>query len=203
MVSQGLTDIDTLALAVRDRESRRLIVEAITAYRGGALRSSIMSTWIAVAYDIISKARELGSQGEAAPKAFIDELDAAIARHEVRKLQAIESDLLKTANEQLQLFTPHEYEALRRLQEDRNLCAHPAFVVEDELYQPTLELVRSHIVHALQHLLIHAPLQGKSAVARFEADVLSPSFPQLSEDIGIYLRSKYLDRAKDVLVTNL
>lgn len=203
MVSQGLTDIDTLALAVRDRESRRLIVEAITAYRGGALRSSIMSTWIAVAYDIISKARELASQGEAAPKAFIDELDAAIARHEVRKLQAIESDLLKTANEQLQLFTPHEYEALRRLQEDRNLCAHPAFVVEDELYQPTLELVRSHIVHALQHLLIHAPLQGKSAVARFEADVLSPSFPQLSEDIGIYLRSKYLDRAKDVLVTNL
>ena len=52
--SLGLTDIDMLALSVRDRESRRLIGEAITAYRGGALRSALMSTWIAVAYDIIA-----------------------------------------------------------------------------------------------------------------------------------------------------
>ncbi len=203
MVGQGLTDIDTLCLAVRDRESRRLISEAITAYRGGALRSAIMSTWIAVAYDIISKARELAAQGEAASKVFIDELDLAIDHRDVRKLQSIESDLLNIANDKLLLLAPHEYDALKRMQEDRNLCAHPAFVVEDELYQPTPELVRAHHVHALQYLLVHAPLQGKSAVARFEADVLSPSFPTSSQDIGMYVRSKYLDRAKDVLVTNL
>jgi hypothetical protein len=203
MVGQGLTDIDTLCLAVRDRESRQLISEAITAYRGGALRSAIISTWIAVAYDIISKARELAAQGEVAPKAFIDELDRAIENHDVRKLQSIESDLLKIANDKLLLLAPHEYDALRRLQEDRNLCAHPAFVVEDKLYQPTPELVRAHHIHALQHLLVHAPLQGKSAVARLEADILSPSFPTSSQDIGTYLRSKYLDRAKDVLVTTL
>jgi len=203
MLSQALTDIDAHSLAVRDRESRRLILEAIAAYRGGALRSAIASTWIAVAYDIISKARELAAQGEAAAKAFADDLDAAIMRKDVRKLQTIESALLATANDQLQLFAPHEFEAMRRLQADRNLCAHPAFVVEDELYQPTQELVRSHIVHALQYLLIHAPLQGKSAVTRFEADILSPSFPGLATDIGTFLRSKYLDRAKDVLVANL
>ena len=46
MSIQAVTDIDVLALAVRDRESRRLIEEAITAYRGGALRSAIMSVWI-------------------------------------------------------------------------------------------------------------------------------------------------------------
>jgi hypothetical protein len=63
--------------------------------------------------------------------------------------------------------------------------------------------VRSHIVHALQHLLIHAPLQGKSAISRFVADVVSTSFPINSDDIGAYIRAKYLDRAKDVLVTNL
>lgn len=203
MIGQGLTDVDTLCLAVRDRESRRLISEAITAYRGGALRSAIMSTWIAVAYDIISKARELAAQGEAAPKAFIDELDLAIDHRDVRKLQGIESDLLNIANDKLLLLAPHEYDALRRMQEDRNLCAHPAFIVEDELYQPTPELVRAHHIHALQYLLVHAPLQGKSAVARFEADVLSPSFPTSSQDISTYVRSKYLDRAKDVLVTNL
>jgi hypothetical protein len=203
ITGQGLSDIDAMALAVRDRESRRLIVEAITAYRGGALRSAIISTWIAVSFDIIAKARELASQGEAAPKAFVHDLDSAIANNDVRKLQIIESDLLKTANEGLQLFAPHEFNTLQRLQNDRNLCAHPAFIVEDELYQPTLELVRSHIVHALLYLLIHAPLQGKSAIARFDADIVSASFPTNNTDIGTYIRAKYLDRAKEVFIVNL
>ncbi|QVL49518.1 MAG: hypothetical protein KFB96_03115 [Thiocapsa sp.] len=203
MFSQELTDIDSLALGVRDRESRRLIMEAIAAYRGGALRSAIMSTWIAIVYDIISKARELATQGEADPQAFVTELDKAIAADDLRKLQRIESNILETSNDRLQLLAPHEYDALKRLQDDRNLCAHPAFVFDDELYQPSLELARSHIVHALQHLLVHAPLQGKSAVARFDADLLSASFPVLPDAIGRYLRVKYLDRAKDVLVINL
>jgi|AMWB02.1.fsa_nt_gi hypothetical protein len=203
MVSQGLTDIDSLCLSVRDRESRRLISEAVTAYRGGAFRSAIMSTWIAVAYDIISKARELAAQGEAVPKAFVDELDSAIASSDIPRRQNIERQLLTTANERLQLLAPHEFEALSRLYSDRHLCAHPAFVADDELFQPTPEQVRTHIIHALQYLLVHAPLQGKSAVTRFEADVLSPSFPTSSQDIGAYVRSKYLDRAKDVLVSNL
>lgn len=202
-VSVGHSDIDSLVLAVRDRESRLLIGEAITAYRGGALRSAIMSTWIAVAYDIIAKARELAGQGEAAPRAFVADLDAAIAAKDKRKLQTIESELLDKANSDLQLLAPHEYSALGRLRDDRHLCAHPAFVVEDELFQPSPELVRAHIVHALQHLLIHAPLQGKSAIARFDADLLGPAFPATPEDIGAFLRARYLDRAKDVLVVNL
>lgn len=199
----GLSDIDTLALAVRDRESRRLIGEAITAYRGGALRSALMSTWIAVAYDIIAKARELAAQGEAGAKAFAKELDDAIAAKSIPKLQSIESTLLTKANSDLQLLAPHEHAALSRLQEDRHLCAHPAFVVEDQLYQPSPELVRAHIVHALQHVLVHAPLQGKSAIARFDADLLGPAFPVTADDIGTFVRTKYLDRAKDVLVVNL
>ena len=113
----ALTDIDALALAVRDQESRRLIAEAITAYRGGALRSAIMSTWIAVAFDIIAKARELAAQGEAAPKAFVQDLDSAMANRDIKKMQTIESDLLKIANDQLQLFAPHELDALERLAE--------------------------------------------------------------------------------------
>ena len=199
----GLSDIDVLALSVRDRQSRRLIGEAITAYRGGALRSALISTWISVAYDITAKARELAGQGEAAPKAFVNQLDEAIDTNDKRKLQAIEAELLTKANSEFQLLAPHEYNALARLQEDRHLCAHPAFVVTDELYQPSPELVRAHIVHALQHLLVHAPLQGKSAIRRFETDLLSPSFPVTAEEIGGFLRTRYLNRAKDVLVTNL
>ncbi len=90
LAGQSLTDIDAMVLAVRDGESRRLITEAITAYRSGALRSAIMSTWIAVAYDIIAKARELAAQGEPAPKAFVDDLDLAITHKAISKLQRIE-----------------------------------------------------------------------------------------------------------------
>lgn len=203
MTSLGLTDIDSLYLAVRDDQSRRLIHEAVTAYRGGALRSAILSTWIAVAYDIIAKARELAAQGEDAPQAFITELDAAIAGNDIPKRQNLERQLLDTANAKLQLLAPHEYDALKRLFEDRHLCAHPAFIADDQLFQPTPELVRTHLVHALQYLLIHAPLQGKSAVTRFEVDLLSASYPASGPAIGRYLRARYLDRAKDALVVNL
>ncbi len=199
----GLLDIDVLALSVRDRESRRLIDEAMTAYRGGALRSALMSTWIAVAYDLISKARELAALRDPAATAFVRELDLAIGAIDKRKLQSIESELLDRANNDLRLLAPHEYTALSRLQEDRHLCAHPAFVVEDELYKPTPELVRAHIAHALQYLLVHAPLQGKSAIERFFVDLVSPSFPLSSDEIGVFVRRRYLDRAKDVLVVNL
>ncbi|MDR3298640.1 MAG: hypothetical protein LBU43_01225 [Candidatus Accumulibacter sp.] len=202
-VGQGLTDIDSLVLAVRDPESKRLIGEALSAYRGGALRSAIVSTWIAVDYDIIAKAKELSAHGDAAATAFVQEMEQAIQNNDVRTLQAIESDLLSTVNTKLQLFSPHEHEDLNRLQKDRHLCAHPAFATEDALFQPTPELVRTHITHALKHLLINAPLQGKSAIERFHADLLSPSFPVDSDSIGTFVRTKYLDRAKDVMVVNL
>ena len=203
MATYGVTDIDVLALSVRDRESRRLIVEAITAYRGGALRSAIMSIWISVVHDVFSKARELSGQGDPAAAAFVTTLDAAIEHKSVSQMQAIERDLLHTARENLQLVTQHEFDVLKRIQDDRNLCAHPAFVTEDELFQPAPDLVRSHIVHALQCLLVHAPLQGKSALNRIRVDILSPSYPVTRDSIGTYVAAKYLNRAKDALVTNL
>jgi hypothetical protein len=203
MSIQAVTDIDVLALAVRDRESRRLVEEAITAYRGGAFRSAIMSVWIAVVHDVFSKARELAGQGDAASVAFVGKLDNAIEHKNVVQMQTLERELLDTAKEDLQLVTPHEYETLRRIQDDRHLCAHPAFITEDELFQPSPDLVRSHLVHALQCLLIHAPLQGKSALNRFKADVLSPSFPSTAEGIRTFVSAKYLNRSKDALVANL
>jgi len=201
--TQGLTDIDSLALAVRDPESKRLIIEAISAYRGGAFRSAIVSSWIAVDYDIIVKAKELAAHGDGAATEFVQEIEQAIQNNDVKKMQAIESAVLGTANEKLQLFAPHEFEDLNRLQKDRNLCAHPAFSTNDALFQPTPELVRTHITHALKHLLINAPLQGKSAIERFHADLLSPSFPVDGDNIGTFIRAKYLDRAKNVMVVNL
>ena len=38
---------------------------------------------------------------------------------------------------------------LERLREDRHLCAHPAFSAEALLFEPTPELVRMHLVNAV------------------------------------------------------
>jgi len=203
MSIQAITDIDVLALSVRDRESRRLIEEAFAAYRGGALRSAIMSVWIAVVHDVFSKARELASQGDPSSAEFVTKLDNAIEHKNIVQMQGLEREVLDTAKNELQLVTPYEYEALKRIQDDRHLCAHPAFITEDELFQPSPDLVRSHLVHALQCLLIHAPLQGKSALNRFKADILSLSFPSTQEGIRTFVSAKYLNRSKDALVSNL
>lgn len=203
MSNQAVTDIDVLALSVRDQESRRLIEEAITAYRGGALRSAIMSAWIAVVHDVFSKARELAAQGDAESTTFVAKIDNAIEHKNIVQMQSLERELLETAKDELQLVTPHEHETLKRIQDDRHMCAHPAFITEDELFQPSPDLVRSHLVHALQCLLIHAPLQGKSALNRFKADVLSPSFPSTQDGIRTFVFAKYLNRSKDALVANL
>lgn len=202
-MAQGLTDIDSLFLAVRDAQSKALIADAITAYRGGALRSAIVATWIAVDYDIIAKARELAVSGDAASGVFITELDNAIESRDVKKLQKLEGSVLRTAGKDLQLLTHNEYEDLDRLQRDRHLCAHPAFTDQSTLFQPMPELVRAHIVHALRDLLVNAPLQGKAAIKRFHADLLSPSFPTDADEIGRFIRTKYLDRAKEAMVVNL
>jgi hypothetical protein len=204
-----LVDLDDLVLTVRDRSSRSYILEAVTAYRAEAYRSAIISTWIAVAYDIISKVRELAGQGEPEAQALVTELDDAIERQSqgdlsaIPRLQKVENDLLDRALNKFEFLSRQEHTDLTRLKEDRNLCAHPAFTKQDLLFQPTPELVRSHIVHAVDHLLQHPPVQGKNALARLKQDILQPSFPTEQAAVTAFLRHKYLDHIKQSLLRNV
>lgn len=203
-----LADLDDLVLTVRDRNSRSYISEAVRAYRAGAFRSAIMSTWIAVAYDIISKIRELASQGERAAVTFTTALDAAIQLHEqgnaaaIGQLQTIENDLLRQAHHQYEFLSAQEQVDLLRLKQDRNLCAHPAFTSQTLLFQPSPEVVRVHLVHAIRHLLQHPPVQGQSALARLKADLLQPSFPTDQAAVSEFMRHRYLRHIKDSLLDN-
>ncbi len=198
-----ITDLDELALNVRERTSKSYIIEAINAYRGGAYRSAIISTWIAVSYDLIAKLRELASQGDAAAVSWIGNLDKAILNNQVKALQTLEESILETAQSSFEFFAPHELEDLQRLKKDRNYCAHPAFVAEDLLFQPTPDLVRAHIVHAVIHLLSQEPTQGRKALDRLREDLLRESFPDDIESITIFMNSKYLNRARKSLVESI
>jgi hypothetical protein len=198
-----ITDLDELALKVRDQISRSYILEAIDAYRGGAYRSSIISVWIAVNFDIISKIRELANRGDKMAQDFVNTLDKAIGKRDIKELQSIEENLLHKAEIDYEFVNNQEKCDLDQLKNDRNLCAHPAFVAEDKLFEPEPERVRMHIVHAVKYLLQHPPIQGKSAIERIVRDIKSIGFPDTLEEASIFLNSRYLDSSKKVLVKNI
>jgi hypothetical protein len=84
MNSVRLTELDGLVLTVRDKTSRSYILEAVNAYRGGAYRAAIVAPWIAVAYDIMAKIKELASQGDGQASAFIKQLNNAIRNKNIK-----------------------------------------------------------------------------------------------------------------------
>src|SRR4051794_4312383 len=104
MIQTHLVDLDELVQTVRDINTREYIAEAIGAYRARAYRSAIMGTWVAVAYDIIGKIRELAVQGDATAVTFATSLDDAINKKStnyvraIKTLQGIENDLLNQAH---------------------------------------------------------------------------------------------------------
>ncbi|MCC6678268.1 MAG: hypothetical protein IT436_14095 [Phycisphaerales bacterium] len=198
-----LTDLDELVMEVRDRTSRVYLQEAVAAYRGKAFRAAVVATWLAVVFDIISKMRELANQGDAEAKTQIERIDHATANTDIGAMQKIESSLLELSKTTFEFLTEREAKDLERLRDDRNHSAHPAFVQPGAMFVPTPDLVRSHIVHAANHLLRHPAVQGKSALARIKSDLLQPSFPSDRERAIQYFVAKYLNHVRHNLIETL
>jgi hypothetical protein len=203
MSENNLHSLDALVLSVRDTESKRLAHEAVTAYQAGAHRAAILSIWVAVCADIITKLKELATGGDAAALAEVKSLEVWIKVSDLRNLQQFENGLVELARDKFEMLLPHEATDLLRLREDRHLCAHPAFVSDDALFSPTPELARAHITHAILHLLSRPPVQGKQLIARYDRDLLGGSFPNKPDEIEVVLRQNYLARAKTGSVVSL
>jgi hypothetical protein len=191
-----LTDLDALILRVRSRRSREYIAEAVAAYRVGAYKAAIVGTWIAVSFDILSKIRELSQAGDKAAVTFMEDFDKAVANGNRERLLKLENELLDKASDPFAFIGQQEKLHLSRLKEDRNLCSHPAFSTEAELFQPRPELVRLHIVTAVETLLAAAPVQGRTMITAFADDVPSPSFPREREQAIRYVAERYLSRLR-------
>lgn len=198
-----MTDLDELLEKIRNSTSKEYFLEATNAYRSGANKASIVSLWITVLFDIIEKIRELAEKGDNNAIKYVNELDLAIENSNIEQLTKIERNLLKNAYEEFEFFNKEEYDLLNRLKEDRNLCAHPAFTTKKGLFQPSSELVRSHLVHSVLFLLSQKPVQGKKAIDEFIEDIKSKSFPEDLDRTYEFLNEKYLKRAKSVMVRNL
>jgi hypothetical protein len=198
----SLANLDELVLLCRDERARTYIEEAVACYRSGAYRSAIVATWIAVCYDIIDKLRELSLAGNGAATQQTELVELGRATNDFSMSLRFERDILTLAKEQFDLISPPEYLDLCRLQEDRNRCAHPTLISQDQGFNPSGELARLHIRSAVIHLLQHQPVQGQYALDRLVSEVYSEYFPTSKEKAIQAFSSGPLKRPRDSLVRN-
>ncbi len=153
-------------------------------------------------FDFVDKLRELELAGDTSARKHLEDLERWRKGNNLPQLLAFERDALKIAKDEFELLSHIEYEDLVRLWEDRKRCAHPSLVSDEEMYQPSAELARSHVRNAVTHLLQQQPAQGKAALARLQADVASPYFPEKAEEAAARLKYGPIARARESLVRN-
>lgn len=202
-MASPLSDLDELVLRCRDEKAKGYIAEAVASYRAGAFRSAIVAAWIAACFDIIEKLRELALSGDKEAEKQVEDLEKTRRSADLTKALKFEREILELARDKFELISHLEFIDLDRLQADRNRCAHPSLISEEQAYLPSAELARVHIHAAVTHLLQHPPVQGKYALDRLLREIGSEYFPQKAGDAKTFLSSGPLRKPKESLVKNL
>ncbi len=201
-MTSPLVDLDELILKCRDDRAKAYIAEAVASYRSGAFRSAIVGTWIAVCFDVIEKLRELALSGDKEAEKHVEELEKTRKSGDIAKALKFERELLELARDKFELISHIEFIDLERLQEDRNRCAHPSLVSEDQVFSPSAELARVHLHSAVNHVLQHPPVQGKYALDRLVKEIDSEYFPDNKDKARVSLASGPLRKPRESLVRN-
>ena len=180
----SLTDIEALVLQCNSDSSRLYVAEAISCYKAGAYRSAIVSTWIAIVFDLIDKIRELAISGDGKAKALYDKYEKYIEEIEkgnqtgVTKALEFEREIVEVCKDELGFFDQQQLTDLKRIKEDRHRCAHPSFQEVGLPFSPSAELARLHIRNAIVHVLSSPPVQGRSALASIVTQIESDFLPK-------------------------
>jgi hypothetical protein len=201
-VASVLSDLDELVLKCRDQKAKSYIREAVACYKAGAFRSAIVSTWIAVSFDILDKLKELSLAGDKEAERQIESFDKARRIGDVTNSLKFEREILVVCRDKLELISHVEFIDLNRLQEDRNRCAHPSMASDGEVFNPSAELARMHIRSAVEHLLQYPPAQGKYALDSLTSEVESEYFPTDVKKAVVAFESSPLNKARDSLIRN-
>jgi polyhydroxyalkanoate synthesis regulator phasin/uncharacterized protein YjgD (DUF1641 family) len=202
----SISDIEALAGKCRSEQSKIYVSEAIKCYRGGAYRAAIVSTWVAVVFDLIDKVRELSLAGDGEAKKIEEKYEnymQQIAKNDpkaIKQATDFERNILETCKDKLEFFDAQQMIDMKRLKEDRNRCAHPSFQTVGVPYSPSAEQARLHIRNAVVHVLSEPPIQGKAALAKLKETVSSNYFPKEREKILVQFKSLNIDKSTDALV---
>lgn len=208
-MQETLADIEVLTLQCRSDQSKSYIAEANQCYRAGAYRAAIVSTWVAVVFDLIDKIRDLSVSGDANATALESQLTTYIGQinsgnqQGTSKALEFERNILATCRDKLQFFDQQQFVDLERLREDRHRCAHPSFQQVGVPYSPSAEQARLHIRNAVVHVLSQPPVQGRAALAGIKRSIASQYFPASLSKAVAELRKAGLVNPTDALVRSV
>jgi hypothetical protein len=195
-----LVDLDELVAECPDPRSRKYIRESVQCYKAGAYRSAVVAAWIAVAFDLVDKIREVAASGDAMAQETISKFDRARRDGDVSVALAFEKDLLTLARDKFEFISPIEYIDLKRLVDDRNRCAHPSHVSDTEVFEASAELARLHIFNATRYVLSQPAAQGKLALDRLQTELDSNFFPAKRSDVVVFLSAGPLAKPRESLL---
>jgi hypothetical protein len=196
---ERLSDLDELILRCRTDVAKSYIEEAVSSYRASVYRACIITTWIAVVFDIIDKLKELAMSGDSQAKLAVKEFEEYQIKLNkgdnsiLKKALEFEGNILELARDKFELLDFHQFTDLNRLRDDRNRCAHPSFQHTGEPYQPSGELARTHLRNAIVDLLQKLPVQGRAALEDLKRRVESEFFPiDLTKAKEVFKESPFL-----------
>ncbi|WP_152035073.1 hypothetical protein [Pseudomonas ovata] len=171
-------------------------------YKAGAYRSSVVACWIAVAFDLVDKIRELAALGD---KQAIEQINRFNRIHENNDIPGalnFEKELPDMALNKFSFISHSEFRDLERLVEDRNRCAHPSQVSESQIFVASAELARLHISNSIRSVLSQRATQGKASLARLMEELESRYFPSKQDDVYKFLGAGPLSRPTVALYRN-
>lgn len=183
--------------------SREYIVEATKAYKSGAYRATITYTWLAVVTNITVKIEKLAINGDKEATAITDNLAKIRKNNDIAAFLRYEKEIIKTASQKLELFDQITLIDLERLREDRNRCVHSLVLSDEQLYKPTPEQAKNHLIVAIDRLLKEENVYGKSVLEKLLELINSKVFPFDYRDVTIVLNNNYLANSKESLKRNL
>lgn len=181
---------------------KNTLKEVNLTYETGAFQASLILLWVAVQFDIINKIENLGDQGDKPCKELISRLEKIITNNNKVEMQKLENSLLAFTKDSIKLINHREHEELTRLQADRNLCAHPAFLDPGNQFRPSAELVSMHIKCAVEAVFSKHLFSGKVIIEQFEKDISLPSWP-LSSVSATYFMDRYVEKVNETAGNNL
>lgn len=194
-----LADLDELVLTCADPRSRTYIKEAVLCYKAGAYRSSVVACWIAVAFDLVDKIRELAATGDSQAQAELGRFETIQRTNDLPGALKFEKGLPDIARDKFEFISHLQHKDLVRLMEDRNRCAHPSMVSDAEVFEASAELARLHIANAVHSVLSQPVAQGKAAFERVMRDIDSSYFPTRQKDVIAFLSAGPMGKPKRAL----
>jgi len=196
-------DVDTFPNYCKEPLSRELIQEAIRSYKSGAYRATITYTWLATVVNITNKIEKLATIGDTEALSITQALEKIRKNNDIGALLNYEKRIIKIACEKFELFDNITLIDLERLREDRNRCVHSIITSEDQLYCPTPEQAKNHLIVAIDRLLKEENVYGKSALEKLLESINSDVFPIKFKDVKTVLDRSYLAHSKISLKRNL